>query len=87
MLRLFNIDLSSPRHASKLGYLLLAPAVLLILVILIYPIILSIDLSFQDVKIELNDKSRELIREWDPTKSRKGLDYVVSAYIEAMKPF
>lgn len=45
------IDLSSPRHANKLGYLLLAPAVLLILLILIYPIILSFDLSFQDVKI------------------------------------
>ena len=45
------------------------------------------EVGFQDVKIESNDKSRELIREWDPTKSRKGLDYVVSAYIEAMKPF
>jgi len=42
--------------------------------------------GFQDIKIESNDKSRELIREWDPKKSKKGLDYVVSAYIEAVKP-
>ena len=44
------------------------------------------EVGFQDIKIESNDKSRELIREWDTTKSRKGLDYVVSAYIEALKP-
>jgi SAM-dependent methyltransferase len=42
--------------------------------------------GFQDIKIDSNDKSRELIMEWDPKKSKKGLDYVVSAYIEAVKP-
>ena len=30
--------------------------------------------------------SNEEFRQWDPNKSIKGLDYVVSAYIEAFKP-
>jgi arsenite methyltransferase len=42
--------------------------------------------GFGDVRIELNDHSRELIREWDPGKSEKATDYVVSAYIQAAKP-
>ena len=42
--------------------------------------------GFVDIKIAANDKSRELIREWDPSKSTNALDYVVSAYIEAVKP-
>ncbi len=42
--------------------------------------------GFQDIKIKPNDKSRELIREWDPSKSENAGDYVVSAYIEAIKP-
>jgi SAM-dependent methyltransferase len=40
--------------------------------------------GFQDIKIETNDKSREFIREWIPDKNVE--DYVVSAYIEAVKP-
>ena len=44
-------DLASPRNQQKLGYLLLAPAVLLVFFIIIYPLVLSLDLSFQDVKI------------------------------------
>ncbi|GLQ11415.1 ABC transporter permease [Devosia yakushimensis] len=47
---LFGIDLASPKHANKLGYLLLAPAALLILAILVYPMLLAIDISFHDVK-------------------------------------
>jgi ubiquinone/menaquinone biosynthesis C-methylase UbiE len=42
--------------------------------------------GFQNVKIKPNDSSRELIREWDPSKSENAGDYVVSAYIEAVKP-
>jgi SAM-dependent methyltransferase len=42
--------------------------------------------GFQDIKIIPNDKSRELIREWDPSKSENAGDYVVSSYIEAIKP-
>ena len=42
--------------------------------------------GFQDIKITPKDNSRELIREWDPAKSEQALDYVVSAYIEAIKP-
>lgn len=44
-------DLSSPRNAHLLGYLLLMPAVLLIAAIIIYPLILSAELSLQDVRI------------------------------------
>ena len=42
--------------------------------------------GFQDVKIKANDNSHNLIREWDPHKSENVRDYVVSAYIEAIKP-
>jgi arsenite methyltransferase len=42
--------------------------------------------GFQDIKITPKDHSRELIREWDPARSEQALDYVVSAYIEAIKP-
>ncbi|MBL7174971.1 MAG: arsenite methyltransferase [Desulfobacteraceae bacterium] len=42
--------------------------------------------GFNDIKITPKDNSRDLIREWDPNKSKTGLDYVVSAYIEAFKP-
>ncbi|KAJ54411.1 ABC transporter permease [Actibacterium mucosum KCTC 23349] len=45
------IDFSSPRHRSKFGYLLLAPAVLLMALIIIYPILLSVDISMKDVRI------------------------------------
>ena len=44
-------DLASPANQQKLGYLLLAPAVLLVFLIIVYPLVLSLDLSFQDVKI------------------------------------
>jgi ubiquinone/menaquinone biosynthesis C-methylase UbiE len=42
--------------------------------------------GFQDIKITPKDNSRELIREWDPAKTEKAGDYVISAYIEAVKP-
>ncbi len=57
--RLRKIDLSSPRHADKLGYILLTPAVLLIFAILVYPILLSFDLSLQDVGIPRIGEDRE----------------------------
>ena len=40
--------------------------------------------GFQDIKIKPNEKSGEFIREWIPGKNVE--DYVVSAYIEAIKP-
>ena len=43
--------------------------------------------GFVEIKVQPKDKSRELIRAWDPHKSDKAGDYVVSAYIEAVKPF
>jgi ubiquinone/menaquinone biosynthesis C-methylase UbiE len=42
--------------------------------------------GFQNIKITAHDNSRDLIRTWDPDKSENVLDYVVSAYIEAVKP-
>jgi SAM-dependent methyltransferase len=43
------------------------------------------EVGFQNIKISANDNSRDLIREWDPDKSENAVDYVVSAYIEAVK--
>jgi len=44
------------------------------------------DVGFQDVRIQPNERSRDLIREWDPAKSENVGDYIVSAYIEGIKP-
>lgn len=45
------IDFSAPRHRSKFGYLILAPAVLMMALIIVYPILLSVNISLQDVRI------------------------------------
>jgi SAM-dependent methyltransferase len=42
--------------------------------------------GFVEIKVAPKDKSRELIQAWDPQKSDNAGDYVVSAYIEAVKP-
>jgi multiple sugar transport system permease protein len=49
--RWLDLDLARPGNQHKLGYLLLLPALLLICAIIVYPLILSVDLSLQDVKI------------------------------------
>lgn len=45
------LDLSRPSRQHILGYLLLAPAVVLVALIIIYPLFVSLDLSFQNVKL------------------------------------
>ena len=47
---------------------------------------LLVEAGFQNIKIKPIDHSRELIKKWDPGKSEKATDYVVSTYIEAIKP-
>ena len=42
--------------------------------------------GFDEIRVTPNDKSREIIREWDPGKTKKAADYIVSAYIEGRKP-
>ena len=42
--------------------------------------------GFQNIEIIPKDESRELISEWVPGKSKNAGDYVVSAYIKAVKP-
>ncbi len=42
--------------------------------------------GFEDIKITPKDESRKLISEWAPGESKNVGDYVVSAYIEAVKP-
>ena len=42
--------------------------------------------GFQEVKVETNRKSQELLQQWDPEKSSNAGDYVVSAYVEGIKP-
>jgi len=45
----FALDLARPSRRHWLGYLLLAPAVALIALIILYPLFVSLDLSFQNV--------------------------------------
>jgi ubiquinone/menaquinone biosynthesis C-methylase UbiE len=42
--------------------------------------------GFENIKITPKDESRKLISEWAPGESKNVGDYVVSAYIEAVKP-
>jgi multiple sugar transport system permease protein len=49
--RRLSLDLARPSRRHWLGYLLLAPAVLLIGFIIVYPLFVSLDLSFQNVGI------------------------------------
>ena len=42
--------------------------------------------GFTDIKITAKDESRKLISQWVPGESQNAGDYVVSAYIEAIKP-
>jgi ubiquinone/menaquinone biosynthesis C-methylase UbiE len=44
------------------------------------------DAGFVDIKIQAKDESRKLISEWVSGESKNAGDYVVSAYIEAVKP-
>jgi SAM-dependent methyltransferase len=44
------------------------------------------EVGFRDIKIKPIDASRKLIREWDPENCTNAADYVISAYIEAVKP-
>ena len=43
--------------------------------------------GFEGIKITPKDESRKLISQWAPGESKNAGDYVVSAYIEAVKPF
>ena len=42
--------------------------------------------GFRDVSIKPNDVSRKLLSHWDPEMSGNAGDYIVSAYIEGIKP-
>ena len=42
--------------------------------------------GFKDIRIKPKDESRKLISQWVPGESKNAGDYVVSAYIEAIKP-
>ena len=42
--------------------------------------------GFENIKITAKDESRKLISEWTSGDSKNAGDYVVSAYIEAVKP-
>jgi len=44
------------------------------------------EVGFQDVNITSNDESRDFIKDWTPKNSENAADYIVSAYIEAIKP-
>jgi len=42
--------------------------------------------GFTDIRVTAKDESRELISQWAPGQNKNAGDYVVSAYIEAVKP-
>ncbi len=42
--------------------------------------------GFADIRLKAKDESRELISQWVPGENKNAGDYVVSAYIEAIKP-
>ena len=44
------------------------------------------NVGFQDIKVKPKDESRKLISEWAPGENNDAGEYVVSAYIEAIKP-
>ncbi|WP_298297224.1 carbohydrate ABC transporter permease [uncultured Litoreibacter sp.] len=46
-----KLDLARPSRRYILGYLLLAPALIMVAAIIIYPLLISLDLSFQNVKL------------------------------------
>jgi multiple sugar transport system permease protein len=54
----FSLDLARPSRQHWLGYILLAPAVLLIAAIIVYPLFVSVDISFQNVGIARLDQPR-----------------------------
>ena len=54
----FSLDLARPSRQHWLGYLLLAPAVLLIAAIIVYPLIVSVDLSRLSRLLALDETSR-----------------------------
>ena len=54
-----RFDLARPSRQHILGYLLLAPAVLMVLLIIAYPLFISLDLSFQDVKLPRIGETRK----------------------------
>ncbi len=53
------LDLARPSRRHWLGYILLAPAVVLVALIILYPLIVSLDLSFQKVGIARLDQPRK----------------------------
>jgi multiple sugar transport system permease protein len=55
---MIRLDLARPSRQHWLGYALLAPAVLLIAAIIVYPLFVSVDLSFQNVGIARLDRPR-----------------------------
>ena len=52
-------DFARPSRQHLLGYLLVAPAVLMVGLIIMYPLFISIDLSFQDVKLPRIGENRK----------------------------
>jgi multiple sugar transport system permease protein len=56
---LLRLDLGRPSRQHWLGYILLAPAVVMIAGIIVYPLLLALDLSLQDVQIPRLDQPRK----------------------------
>lgn len=59
MLKMPLPDLARPSRQHWLGYILLAPAVIMVVLIIAYPLFVSLDLSFQQVKLVRLDAPRK----------------------------
>jgi multiple sugar transport system permease protein len=53
------LDLARPSRQHLVGYILLAPAVLLVAAIIVWPLILAVDLSFQQVRLPRMGAARQ----------------------------
>ena len=54
-----RLDLARPSRRHWLGYMLLTPALLLMLAFVAYPLFVSVDISFQNVNIVRFDQPRK----------------------------
>jgi hypothetical protein len=43
-------------------------------------------IGFGDIRVEANQKTQQLLSQWSVGNNENAAEYVVSAYIEAVKP-
>jgi multiple sugar transport system permease protein len=74
-------DLARPSRRHWLGYLLLAPAVLLVAALIVYPLFVSADLSFQNVGIARLDQPRKAFTTNNYARLFSSPDFWMAAWV------